>query len=988
MKRSFNRVLSFILTLLMLVSMIPAFALTATAAGTLTVSDPNIGLSWTDASSSSGKASWSASGNTVTGNATGYTAAFIWGRTITTKLTITNNYSDDRTLVFDYILTGGGSVSGTISGTSGSYSNTLAAGASTTITLTSPSGSSTNTLSLKNLQLLSSGNVTSTFLAPENGSYTVDGVTVTSQTSREKVATGSYALEATPASGYMFFGWYSEATDSYVSYSATASLIFGSDPQLKPVFLPTTTALFGVGTAKFSDLTEACDFANSSASSTKTVVLLNDGTVSGEHTIPVGVTLLIPFDDANTLYRSTPECTSWGALLAGENVAWVKPDPYKTLTLASDADITVNGSISVSAKHAASNGGKPYCGAPTESAGWVYMTEGSKITLNSGANLYAWGFIQGAGTITARSGSHVYENFQFTDFRGGTNLSNMITAGLVFPINQYYVQNIEVPTIYEAGARETLYTSAYASNSVLGGSAPFIGEGGMFVIDSGYVVKDYIENRDRLQVDVCGNIDMSSMTVDVGQEVDSSEYVLPITNNITININSGTTTIKQSVALTPGVEMTIKEGAVLDIGYSETALNDYNTKGHNLVVYDRDEWFYGFDMGTGAIVENVQYAFQSPVTGMYPLPYVPGRTYNRTVANDLKDAFIDVNGTIIANGFLYTTTGGAAIKSTGKTGKIVMQNGSGFDMFTFQANGGTSLGIMMNSAALMNGDGSYLNTITVDEDFNPITYAEPGTTFNYCATHDCWYTGSCEQCYVPPKTYTITFVVDSENSYSYEYNEGEKPECKLPLVKDPDNDKHYLFACWVDQNGNEFVDLPNVSGDAVYTAKFNGFDHSFDSTKHNGNQHICTEESCNKPANCGDTNDDHKCDVGGEDFACHFGTLTHISSQPATCGADGYEAYYKCSCEKLYADDQAQTPISDLESWKTGDGNIPATGKHSFNNKVSDQQATPADCDNAATYYIQCDNCDAVSDTKTVAVGDANGHAFTTKASDQQATPA
>ncbi|MBQ7324162.1 MAG: hypothetical protein IJW98_00295, partial [Clostridia bacterium] len=48
-----------------------------------------------------------------------------------------------------------------------------------------------------------------------------------------------------------------------------------------------------------------------------------------------------------------------------------------------------------------------------------------------------------------------------------------------------------------------------------------------------------------------------------------------------------------------------------------------------------------------------------------------------------------------------------------------------------------------------------------------------------------------------------------------------------------------------------------------------------------------------------------------------------------------------------------------------------------FNTKDSGQQASPADCTNPAKNYVQCDNCSAVSTTKTVAVGEALGHGKT-----------
>ena len=49
---------------------------------------------------------------------------------------------------------------------------------------------------------------------------------------------------------------------------------------------------------------------------------------------------------------------------------------------------------------------------------------------------------------------------------------------------------------------------------------------------------------------------------------------------------------------------------------------------------------------------------------------------------------------------------------------------------------------------------------------------------------------------------------------------------------------------------------------------------------------------------------------------------------------------------------------------------------HSFTNKASSRLASAATCTEAAKYYAQCDNCDAVSDTVTVSVGDPLGHDY------------
>ena len=38
------------------------------------------------------------------------------------------------------------------------------------------------------------------------------------------------------------------------------------------------------------------------------------------------------------------------------------------------------------------------------------MADGSSITVKSGGNLYAWGFISGSGAVLAESGATVYES--------------------------------------------------------------------------------------------------------------------------------------------------------------------------------------------------------------------------------------------------------------------------------------------------------------------------------------------------------------------------------------------------------------------------------------------------------------------------------------------------------------------------------------------------------------------------------------------------
>ena len=743
-----KRGLSLLLALVMVFSMVPAGTLAAETAASgenATSTDGNQSINLLSAGvtvldgqvsveDSQGKAK--VSDGVVTVDATGSLM-----KEQTNVVTVTNETNGPATLTFTYgvVKHTGVTIADQAVNDTGVYTALLSAGGSVTIKVKTKS---TATLTLSNISLVPAAEASDITFVYEStmGSVTVDGAAVSNGHVAEQVTLADGVLLNATVTGenVVFLGWMNVETGNLLSDQPSYRLRPAAKMTVKAVFVSTTgNAWFRVDNKLFQDLNEANAFAENNV--VKTIVLAADGVLpAGSYTISSGVTLLIPFDAECTLYRETPGCSTVGS----ENVKWVQPTAFRTLTMASGAKISVNGAISVSGQHAASNGGGAFCGAPTGPLGWVQMESGSEINLNSGSNLYAWGYIQGAGTVTAGAGSTIHENFQFTDFRGGTHTLNIVNTGLVFPINQYYVQNIEVPVTYMAGASEYVFTSVFMSGTCAGGAAKFIGEKGMFVAEEGgYVVKDYVENRDRLQVELYGNCTLSAMSVDLaGQEINSANYVLPINSNISININSGVTTLKQSVALLPGTELTVAEGAVLEITLGNGGINDYTTESFGLIVFDRDDWFTGMDMDDGEWVEGLQFAFGGKELGLRPLTYAPGRTYNRTNAKDLNDAVLDVNGTIITNGFLYTTAGRAAIVSSGKTGVIEMRSGAGKDMLTFQAKDGTTYGILMNSAALMNGDGTYLPTILIDEDFEavPGSEAEPGDVFGYCPVCNAW----------------------------------------------------------------------------------------------------------------------------------------------------------------------------------------------------------------------------------------------------------
>ena len=529
-------------------------------------------------------------------------------------------------------------------------------------------------ITMTNVKLVSDVTATTTFLPAENGSYTVDGKKVTEKFSKTQSSTQAYALAATPASGYKFYGWYSVTEDKLLSTDLQTSLNIEADKTIIAKFVPLTTPTFDVDGKSFIDLEKAVDYAHKNGK--KLVTLVEDGSISGNYTIPSGITLLIPFDEAKTCYTATPTAT--------RSTAAAKP--FRTLTMAEGSSITLasGAAISVGGQYYAAPGGSK--GTIVGPYGFIKMESGSAITVQSGANLYAWGFISGSGSVTVQSGGSVYEWYQVLDFRGGSASSAM--GNKVFPFNQYAVQNVEVPLTLHAGASETVYTAVYAIRKINPTSIPFIADDGMFKLVSGSLTKAYDGSTDRVIYTVNGEAEVNSLNLKLaGMSVSSSSYVLPLTNNMTINLTSGSKlTVNQTAALLPGVQASIAKGAELVVPSEKS-----------IYIYDVDEWG-SYCSGGG----NAHFV---------PVVYAPGRTGKRA---PLADAKVDVNGKLTAIGGIYTTASGADICSSEGTGQYVQQGAPGKEIKTYQYTQSnsdvTAHEIPITPARLHNADGSYADT--------------------------------------------------------------------------------------------------------------------------------------------------------------------------------------------------------------------------------------------------------------------------------------
>lgn len=574
--------------------------------------------------------------------------------------------------------------------------------------------------------------------------------------------------------------------------------------ELVPVILDADTPLFKVENKAFTDLQEANDAAVDTL--TKRIILIKDGVLDGgDYTLSDGTTLLIPFDDANTLFTVKP-----GSV---ENAKITSRFPYRKLTMVNGASITVESgaAISVSAKHPSTTtgSGTQYNGAVAGGFGWIYMEEGTSITLNEDTNLYAWGYITGDGYITANNGATVYEFFQINDFRGGTITSRMADPENLnqFPLNQYYVQNIEAHLRVNHGAKENVLLELYAAGKTIPFICAFIDKDDadqcMFRLktEGSYLEKYYDYTTDKMEYIMQGDADIDAITLSLsGVTISSADYYLPISNiNVTIKEGSSLSTDKRVVFL-PGSSVTVEEGAEILITTGE-------------YTYINSDGQESTRVSTGSVIfaskDDIGKYSANGGTTTYPCKpvlYTPTAHAARTWATT-EETFLDNNGSI-------TVAEGASLASTSEKAEIYSSTGNG----VFVLEGDNSTDVSLTSYQSFN---ESTNTVIGD----PVV-VEPAIIHDDVQGNDETDAHSTSMTWGIPATFkkvngvwgdyrNVTWidldgsVKQTMNDLAYDaFLEMEQPEAQ---EKPADDFASYEFLAWVVDtvNGSEVTVIPS-----------------------------------------------------------------------------------------------------------------------------------------------------------------------------------
>ena len=379
----------------------------------------------------------------------------------------------------------------------------------------------------------------------------------------------------------------------------------------------------------------------------------------GIYTLPSNAGLLLPYRDGQTDYYD---------VASNYETTYEDPSMYMQLTLGGSVQLNVSGKIEIGGRQYVAGQGSAGAGVPTGAYGQLHLEPGCKITLLNGAILNAWGYVTGKGEIDARKGSEVYEQFQMMDWKGGTISSLMLSnSEEVFPVNQYFIQNVEAPTTFHPGSGLFAITgvrvSALGATLTPRAKVQIIGKDAevaadrdvaMFLMnpaddqDNTWVRKSYDAEHDRQVYEVNSAASLGSMIINIENYVmNSQDYILPVTNNMKIHLLSGNMGITQSTVLLPGAEIEIDKTATVAINSGE-ALYLYDIKQWDKFVY------------SNVYAHRLKY---SPAFNGAPSD-VQRKIVNANGSSALSSATINVHGTFDVQGSLFTTTDGANIYST------------------------------------------------------------------------------------------------------------------------------------------------------------------------------------------------------------------------------------------------------------------------------------------------------------------------------------
>ena len=456
-----------------------------------------------------------------------------------------------------------------------------------------------------------------------------------------------------------------------------------------------------IGSIGYATLEEALEFVNKNSGIEYTIYMVKNYTLpAGDYTLPANATLLVPMSG---------QTTSIGTSLARVTSAVTRSCNVQ-LTFATGVNLSAFGTIETGSRQCAGSGATGY---QTGSYGRIHMNEGSRIDMESGSKIYCWGYITGKGVVNAKDGSIINEQFELGDFKGGGVASKMLNNSYkVFIISHYFYQSIEADVIYRPGSQALGYaTAAVSSAAQNANSVKIVGEtgsGSLFLMDAKdmredtWLKKEYDPATERAVWTLNSGATLGSLSINIsGANMQSANYILPISSQMDLKLNYGDMTLNQSTYFMPGSSFEIGREATLKI-----------PSGIELYFIDQENWVKGYSVTQYICTPN----FSPTRSGNGP------RHAMKSDNSTIPDADFFIHGTVEVTGSFFTSGTGANLHSTNAdAGKVVFKSAAAANKSFYQCNSNCGKEGLFSyywnrqehactSAKLKNGDGTYVAT--------------------------------------------------------------------------------------------------------------------------------------------------------------------------------------------------------------------------------------------------------------------------------------
>lgn len=335
---------------------------------------------------------------------------------------------------------------------------------------------------------------------------------------------------------------------------------------------------------------------STSGSQTVYVIPGANPTIQSDCTIASGDSLVLPYADDGTTHSiekftaSDAECTS--SVFADSN-----PSAYRKsqVTLAEGVTLTNEGTLTIGGIQGW-NGMNPTGQTVNQ---YAEITMGAGSVIQNYGTLDCYGYIKESNLYNGALISHYDKSSLKTpmvvyDYRGGS-YSTYAATRKVMPFNVFDFPNIQVNSTFYSGCtwnvmvKLALNGATTTTAAIMGSSASSTPS--LIRLDSGYInfryhspkgysCSDYLASQTEANINhsifrINGNISISSMTMNIGVDLNTADFFLPFSYKFRFYFESGNSAITNKVKFLAGCYAEVGENASLSLSSSTIAYQDY-----------------------------------------------------------------------------------------------------------------------------------------------------------------------------------------------------------------------------------------------------------------------------------------------------------------------------------------------------------------------------------------------------------------------------